>query len=716
MNQMGKILVIAEKPSVGRDIAKVLGCKGKGDGCIIGNSYIVTWAIGHLITLLEPEEYDIKYKRWAYETLPIIPKEMKIKPIRQTKKQFDIVKKLMNAKEIDSLICATDSGREGELIFRYIYEAAKCKKSFKRLWISSMTDAAIKKGFETLKSGQEYDALYYSARCRSEADWLVGMNASRAFTIRYHVLLPIGRVQTPTLSILVQRQKEINEFIPRDYWEVKADFHGFSGTWTDIKSNETKIYKEEKANSIVEKVLGKEGIVEEITEDEKRQAPPLLYDLTELQRDGNKNFGFSASKTLSIAQDLYEKKKMITYPRTDSRYVSTDMVPVLTSTLEKLNIPTYSRFIKPILEKGNFPITKRIVDDSKVTDHHAIIPTDSYPKLESLSEDEKKIYKLIVKRFFAVFYPAYEYTITKILTEVENEFFITKGKTIKSLGWMLFYRGDTKKDEKEQELPILKKGDIVTVKDAVAEKKKTTPPKPYTEATLLSAMENAGRFVEDEDLKEQLKDSGLGTPATRASIIERLIQVGYIERKGKALYPTEKGMKLIEVVPKELKSPETTGKWEKGLLSISKNKMEPKRFMESIVRYVYYIVNKAEKSETDITFPKENTNKLTKRIKGLGKCPLCKKGTIGENSKAFFCSQWKSGCKFTLWKDSIKQYGQTITPEIVSELLKNNIIKAMDMVLPQTHERCRADLQFKQNGNGTVEFINLQRINNEKIQ
>jgi len=710
MNGMGKILVIAEKPSVGKDIAKVLGCNQKGEGCLIGEKYIVTWAIGHLVRLLEPEEYDEKYKRWAYETLPIIPEQMKTKPERKTKKQFDILKKLMNSKEIDSLVCATDSGREGELIFRYIYEAVKCKKPFKRLWISSMTDTAIRKGFESLRPGEEYDALYYSAKCRSEADWLVGMNATRAFTIRYNVLLSIGRVQTPTLSILVQRQKEIDTFVPKDYWEVKADFSGFKGLWTDLENHETRIFEEEKALDIARKVRGKQGIIKDLSEEKKKQPPPLLYDLTELQRDGNKMFGFSASKTLSIAQGLYEKRKMITYPRTDSRYVSTDMIPVLKSTLRKLNIPLYSRFVKPILDMDKLPVSKRIVDDSKVTDHFAIIPTDTVPKLENLTEDEKKIYGLIVKRFFAVFYSDYEYTVTKVITEIENEFFVTKGKTVSQLGWMLFYKNDAKKNEEEQELPVLKKGDPVTAFDVKTEKKKTTHPKPYTEASLLSAMENAGRLVEDEELKEQLKDSGLGTPATRASIIERLIQVGYVVRKGKSLYPTEKGMKLIEIVPEELKSPEMTGKWEKGLSSIVKKKMDPQKFMESIIRYVYFIVEESTKSENPITFPEETQKKRAKKSVSLGKCPLCSKGDIKENTKAFYCTKWKDGCKFTIWKNSLEQYGQAITPKMVKELLKNNKIKGIHIILPQTHEKATADLQFKPDGNGAVELINVNRI------
>lgn len=714
---MGKILVIAEKPSVGRDIARVLGCKEKADGCITGERYIVTWAMGHLVELLMPEDYDDKYKKWSLDDLPIIPEPMKIKPVKKTIKQFNIIKKLMHSKEVDSLICATDSGREGELIFRYIYEAAGCKKPFKRLWISSMTDEAIKKGFESIRPGEEYDKLYYSAKCRSEADWLVGMNASRAYTIKYNVLLSIGRVQTPTLSILVQRQKEIENFVSEDYSEVRVDYGNFYGKWIDLDKNETKITDEAKVDAIVNLVKDKKGMVIEIQEEEKNQLPPLLYDLTELQRDANKYYGFSASKTLSVAQVLYEKKKMITYPRTDSRYLSSDMKAVLVSVLNKLNIPAYSQFVQPILEKESLPVTKRIIDDSKVTDHHAIIPTDTVPKLEKLTSDEKKIYDLIVKRFLAVFYPRYEYTITKLITEIEKEHFISKGKRIRQLGWMIFYKEDSgKKKEEEMELPSVKKGDELFVKMAEKEKKQTSPPKPYTEAALLSAMENAGRFVEDEELKEQLKESGLGTPATRAAIIERLIEVGYVERKGKVLYPTEKGMKLIEIVPEELKSPETTGKWEKGLSSIAKNKMDPERFMDSIIEYVKQIVDESKKSDIKVSFPKEskkNSKRSSKKTKGLGKCPLCNKGSIMENSKAFYCSQWKAGCKFVLWKNSLEIYGLTITAEMVERLLKDKVIKGISYTLPQTQERYMGDLSFMKNGKGMVEFINGKKLKNE---
>jgi DNA topoisomerase-3 len=579
---MSKVLVIAEKPSVARDIGKVLGCNKKGDGFLIGDKYIVTWAVGHLVTLFEPEEYDLKYKKWRFDTLPIIPETMKIKPIDATKKQFEIIKRLMEDERIDSLICATDAGREGELIFRYTYEAAFCTKPFKRLWISSMTDEAIKEGFEKLKEGREYDNLFYSAKCRSEADWLVGMNASRAYTLKYNALLSIGRVQTPTLAILVKRQKEIENFVPQDYFEVNAIFYNYKGTFIDKETNETKILEKTLAEALLEKIKDKTGKVLKIENEKKKQVPPLLYDLTELQRDGNKKFGFSAQKTLNLVQDLYEKRKLVTYPRTDSRYLSKDMVNKIQSTLNKVAVEPYLEYVKYVKALQKLPITKRIIDDSKVTDHHAIIPTDVTPNLKLLSQDELKIYDLIVRRFISVFYPNYEFTLTKITTEVEGENFITKGKTILNLGWMELYKNDNKKSEDEDELPKLKKGEEVKVIDGEIVQKKTKPPSAYNEASLLSAMENAGRFVEDEDIKEQLKEGGLGTPATRAAIIERLINVGYITRKGKSLLPAEKGMKLIEIVPEELKSPETTGKWEKGLTSISKGKLGQDRFMESL--------------------------------------------------------------------------------------------------------------------------------------
>jgi DNA topoisomerase-3 len=611
---MKKILVVAEKPSVGRDIARTLRCSQKGDGFVYSDTYVVSWAIGHLVTLCEPDEYDPAWKRWSMETLPIIPQEVRLKPLPKTRGQLTVLKKLMNSQDIGSIICATDSGREGELIFRYIYQYVGCKKPFQRLWISSMTDAAIQDGFTALKDGAFYDSLYLSAKCRSEADWLVGINASRAFTLRYHVLLSIGRVQTPTLAILAQRQKEIDAFVSRDYWEVKSDLItqatagaiGFSGLWFNPEDKETKIFEQAKAEAIAEKVRGKTGTVESLETERKKVPPKLLYDLTELQRDGNKLFGFSAQDTLSIAQDLYEKRKLITYPRTDSHYLSEDMIPKLKPTLSQLQqIETYAPFAAYCLALPKLPVTKRLVDNSKISDHHAIIPTQALVKFNALSPAEKKIYDLVARRFIAAFYPHYIFDITRVVSLVEDERFVSKGKQIIQLGWMELYPRGREENADAPDLPDVKKGDLLTVGDAVCLAKKTQPPKPYTEATLLSAMENAGRLTEDEAIKEKLKESGLGTPATRAAIIERLLTVGYVTREAKNLRPTEKGVKLIEIAPDELKSPETTGRWEKGLSQIAKAQMDPEKFMQSIVRYVQFLIDAARRSETSVVFPPE---------------------------------------------------------------------------------------------------------------
>lgn len=713
---MGKILVIAEKPSVAKDIARVLGCKERKEGFLAGENYIVSWAIGHLVTLADPEDYDEKYKKWKRETLPILPKKMVLKAVKKTQPQLKILKKLMNSKEVDSLICATDSGREGELIFRYIYEMVNCKKTFQRLWISSMTDIAIQEGFARLKDGREYDNLYLCAKCRSEADWLVGMNATRAYTLQYNALLSIGRVQTPTLAIMVERQKEIDAFVPEDYYEVQAMYENFSGIWFDKKETDTKIKKLEQAQEIVQKVQGKTGSVFSITQEEKKQSSPLLYDLTELQRDCNKKFGFSAQKTLSIAQDLYEKRKMITYPRTDSRYLSEDMKQKVKNTLLKLQrVQKYTSFISYIFSQENIPFHKRIIDNSKVTDHHAIIPTDGKISLESLTEEEKKVYHVIVMRFMAVFYPQYIYMVTKVITIVEQQKFISKGTTVLQEGWTAIYKAldiEKTKDEKKQEqiLPNLKQGETVVVKQAKLLKKKTKPPAYYTESSLLSAMENAGRFVEDEVLKEQMKESGLGTPATRAAIIERLLTVGYIIRKGKNLVPTEKGIKLIEIVPEELKSPQTTGKWEKGLSSIAKGKMSSERFMKSIERYVYFLIEASDKRKENIVFEQESQRgKGKKTIKNLGKCPLCQKGSILENTKAYYCTAWKEGCQFTIWKNTLEPYGVSLDSKIVKKLLKEKKIKDISIVLPQTGERGKATLLLSHENTGKLEWMDFIR-------
>ena len=707
---MGKVLVIAEKPSVARDIAAVLKCGEKGDGFIGGENYIVRWAVGHLVTLCEPDDYDKSLKRWTAGSLPIIPEKMKLKAVRGSKKQLDTLKKLMNAKDTDSIICATDSGREGELIFRYIYEYNKCKKPFKRLWISSMTDAAIKEGFANLRDGKEYDNLYISAKCRSEADWLVGINATRAFTIKYNALLSIGRVQTPTLAMIVKRQNEIDNFVPNKYYEVIADYGDFKGTWTDGKKN-TKIDDKSAAEDIAYKVDGKTATVEDVVKTEKQILPPQLYDLTELQRDCNKTYGFSAKKTLDIAQSLYEKRKMITYPRTDSRYLSDDMIPKIKVVLKRLkDAGIFADYASDLIDGEKLPVTKRIVDNKKVTDHHAIIPADNYYRKDSLTSDEKKVFGLIAIRFIAAFNRPYKYTATKITVLCEDELFISKGNTVTDEGWKRLYKEVYKNvKDNEQILPDVKKDDTVMVKEAHTIEKETKPPLPYNEATLLTAMENAGKNTDDEQLKEKMKEYGLGTPATRAAIIERLIEVGYIHRKGKALIPDIKGKQLISIVPEEMRSPVTTGKWEKGLGSIAKGNMQAEKFMASINRYVYYLVGFAAEKSADIQI--EDTKKRKKRsqrAKSFGKCPICG-GDVLENSKAYYCAGWKNGCKFTLWKNSLERYGVSMTDKLVKELLTDKTVKKISVIKAQTGEKCTADIIYNKEKN-IMELMNMSVI------
>lgn len=706
---MGKILVIAEKPSVARDIAKVLNCAQKGEGVIYGEKYMVSWAVGHLVTLCEPEDYDKSLKRWSMDTLPIMPEKMKLKAIRGSKKQLDILKKLMNDKETDSIICATDSGREGELIFRYIYDYNKCRKPFKRLWISSMTDAAIKEGFDNLKDGSDYDLLYASAKCRSEADWLVGINATRAFTVKYDALLSIGRVQTPTLAMIVKRQAEIDNFVPEKYYEVTADYGDFKGTWTDSK-NSTVIKQLSDAREIASKVDGKDGVVKEVKKTAKQTLPPQLYDLTELQRDCNKMYGFSAQKTLDIAQSLYEKRKMITYPRTDSRYLSDDMIPKIKVIMRRLvNAEIFAGYAQNVIDMEKLPINKRIVDNKKVTDHHAIIPADNSFRKDSLTPEEKKVFGLVALRFIAVFEDPYKYTSTKITVVCEDEKFITKGTTVTDEGWKRLYREVYKNSrEKENILPDVKENDTVHIEKASVEEKETKPPIQYNEATLLTAMENAGKNTDDEELKEKLKEYGLGTPATRAAIIERLIQVGYIHRKGKNLVPDEKGRQLISIVPDEMKSPVTTGKWEKGLGSISKGDMQTEKFMASINRYVAYLVQYARGASPDIKIEDKRKKKSSSKSKTFGKCPLCG-GDVLENSKAFYCGGWKNGCKFTLWKDCLDRYGVSLDGKLVKELLKNGKIPGLPVVKAQTGEKCTAELIYNKE-KGILELAGMTLI------
>lgn len=623
---MGMICVLAEKPSVARDIARVLGANTPGKGCLKGGGYVVTWAVGHLVTQVNPEEIDARWKTWRQDTLPMLPENIPLKVIAQSRDQFQCVKTILNAPQVDSVICATDAGREGELIFRRIYQMAGCRKPFRRLWISSMTEEAIQEGFANLRDGADYDGLYASALCRSDADWLVGMNGSRAFTLRYDSLLSVGRVQTPTLSILVKRALEIRNFVPENYWEVQADFGGYRGTWID-KDGKTRIPDEKTAKEIVSAVTGREGEVLEVSTERKRVPPPLLYDLTTLQREANARYGFTAQKTLNLAQALYEKHKLLTYPRTDSRYLSHDMRPKVQGILKGMPEPLRALVLSP--DKAVDP-GKRVYDDAKLTDHHAIIPTGRRPG--ALTADEQKLYEMVARQLIAAFYPDMEYDAMSAVTGVGEHKFLSRGRAVIAQGWQAAnppLRSKPKKGEEEQALPQLQKGQRVPVKSAKAVAKKTTPPSPYTENTLLAAMENAGKFVENEELRRQMKERGLGTPATRAAIIERLIAVNYVRREKKALIPTDKGIRLIAVAPEQLSSPETTGRWEKGLSDIAAGKMDPNRFMQSIRRYCAFLCQYAVTAPPQ-DFPKREFKpkpaaKTAAKKTGASKAPAARK-------------------------------------------------------------------------------------------
>ena len=665
-------LVLAEKPSVARDIARVLGAREKGENCLIGKDYVVTWALGHLVTLKEPQEMDERYTHWKKEDLPILPARMETKVIKKTKSQFLAVKKWMNDKETGDIICATDSGREGELIFRYIYEQAGCRKPVRRLWISSMTDEAIRAGFDSLRPSADYDALYASARCRADADWLIGMNATRAYTIRYGVLLSIGRVQTPTLSMLVKRRREIDAFVPQVYYLVNADFGDYKGVYIDAKG-EKKIATEEVAQAIAARVRGQQASVLEATREHKSLPPPLLYDLTTLQREANAQFGFTAKKTLETAQKLYEQHKLLTYPRTDSRYLSHDMLGKVQSTLA-----AYDGALQPLGEKAlqyGVRMSKRIFDDAKLTDHHAIIPTGKKAANLSLTADERRLYEMVAKRLAAVFYPNYEYDALRVITACGQDRFLSTGQTVTQEGWKAVYAGEQasgarrggKKKEDEQPLPDLHPGDERVCRDAKVAQDQTKPPKEYNDASILLDMEHAGRQIEDEELREQMKDCALGTPATRAAIIERLISVGYVSRKGKNLTATEKGIHLIEAVPPEIASPETTGRWERALAEIARGSDGERRFREGIARLTAFLVQNAS-GAPDVAFAPEERRGRTKRVPTLGvACPLCGKGKVAENSKGFYCTKFRDGCKFTIWKNELVRAGG---PELTAKLLK----------------------------------------------
>ena len=687
---MGKIVVLAEKPSVGRDIARVIGCKTSGDGCLIGEQYIVTWAVGHLVALAEPDEMDEKYKKWTFATLPILPEEIPLKVLSATRTQYLKIKKLINDKETDSLICATDAGREGELIFRYIYEKAGCKKPFQRLWISSMTDEAIREGFREIRPGADYDGLYESARCRSRADWLVGMNASRAFTLKYNTLLSVGRVQTPTLAILVKRRKEIEQFKPEGFCTVTADFGDYRGTWFNEKNDpDTHLKTRQEAETITAAVKGKTGRVTHAETMRKRDLPPQLYDLTSLQRDANRMLGFTADKTLKTAQSLYETHKALTYPRTDSRYLPPDMIPRVVQTM-KLLPESYQKFLPSALPDGKLPVSRRTIDASKVTDHHAILPTAKKTDLSKLSPDERNLYDMVARRMLAAFHPAYEYDATKVITTVEEHTFRTNGRVTIVNGWRdvpplenppKLKKNTKSESEEEGPLPELTEGDLRDVKGTQIKEDQTKPPIPHTDASLLAAMETAGKDLDDEELVREMKGSGIGTPATRAAIIERLIKVGYAARRGKTLNATDKGVLLIDVMPQEIASPEMTGRWELALHEITDGKQDAERFMDGIRKMSAFLVEYARDRAKPVAFPQEERRKKyggksgSKSVVLEGTvCPVCGKGKIRENTAAFGCTE--NGCKCTIWKDCLQRGGgPAMSTKLIQLLLEKKEIK-----------------------------------------
>lgn len=680
----GKWLVVAEKPSVGQDIARALGCDGRGEGCRTGEHYTVTWALGHLVTLQEPDEMDPRFKKWSFSTLPILPEDIPLKVIRKTAAQFRTVRDLMNSPDTAGVICATDAGREGELIFRYIYTMAKCAKPVKRLWISSMTDEAIREGFRAIRPGEDYDGLYRSARCRSEADWLVGMNASRAFSLRYDSLLSVGRVQTPTLALLVRRRQEIERFRPESYAVLTADFGDYRGMWFSPACDpDNRLKDRAAAEAIAARVKGKEGTVTRCETQRKHLPPPQLYDLTSLQRDANSLLGFTADKTLKLAQSLYEKHKALTYPRTDSRYLPPDMVPRVEQTMRLLP-DAYQPMVAGALPDGRLPVSKRTVDASKVSDHHALIPTARRVDPASFSPDERALYDLVARRLLAAFHPEHIYDATTVVTAVGEDTFRTRGRVTVQEGWRAIApsekpaKASNKKknadEEEETVLPPLKEGDTRTVRGTQIREDQTKPPAQLTDASLLAAMERAGRDSDDREIAEQMKGSGIGTPATRAAIIERLIQVGYVQRRGKSLLATDKGVQLIAVCPPELTSAETTGRWELALDRITRGEQDPVRFMEGIRRLSAFLVDYAREKSPDLRFPEEERKGRGRagaaaRGKKLADCtcPVCGSGHVTESALAFGCD--RKECRFTLWKDGLSRGGGPMMTEALLRLL-----------------------------------------------
>ena len=670
---MSKTLVVAEKPSVARDLASTLPGsfkQSKDKTHLEGDEYTVTWAVGHLVGLAPPDEYDPKLKKWRFADLPILPHHFKLIPNdERAGKQLRAIHRLMADDQVDRIVNACDAGREGELIFAYVYDLAPVRKPVERLWLSSMTKTAIREAFEHLRPADELASLEEAARSRSEADWLVGMNATRAASIRLRAAfdgaVSLGRVQTPTLALVARREEEIRAFVPEPYWLVEARFEAsqerrYSGRYLGGK----RLPSEGEAQAIVDAVRGQAGEITKLEKSEQRELPQLLYDLTSLQRHANSLYGFSARRTLAAAQRLYEDHKALTYPRTNSRFLTGDMVAEIKPTVEHVGRGAqYAAAAKYVLGLSSLPLG-RVVNDAKVQDHHAIIPTNSEHDLSKMGQDELKVYDLVSKRFLAIFHPEAVFERTRVETTVRSNVFRTSGRSLIEAGWRAVYGELSENDRAEDDsggdqlLPRLEQGEGVRTLQVEWMRKETQPPRRFSDASLLGAMETAGKEVEDAELREAMKDSGIGTPATRASIIERLVDVGYIERDGRSLVATEKGIQVIRLLGEhKLTSPELTGSWERRLGLIEQGEDTRPAFMEDIKKFTTETVQELDKLK----------GVQIERAK-LGPCPVCGR-EITENRKGYSCwSRDDPGCGFVIWK---KKAGKSLAVSVAKELIES---------------------------------------------
>ena len=718
------LLVIAEKPSVGRELANIVGAKERKDGYISGSGYIVTWAVGHLTELATPEMYDENLKSWKLETLPVIPDKFKTFVSKKTSDQYKIVKDFMLNKDVTEIICATDAGREGELIFRRIYEKANCRKPVKRLWISSMEEKAIKQGLASMKDWREYDNLYYAADCRQRADWLVGINLTRMYSVLHGRTLNTGRVQTPTLALIVKRQADIENFKPETYFALTANLGSFLAY--------AKVNSKGEAVDIVERSKGTNAVVKSVEKQKKRENPPPLYDLTALQRDANRFFGVSAQQTLDNMQDMYERQ-LVTYPRTDSRYITSDMESPTKGLIENLlGAGVYDSITSERYNRDKIAV-KQIVNNKKVTDHHAILPTGKLTTAayNSLSPVEKKLMTLIIYRLIISVYTTHIYMATKVALDIVGVEFTATGKEILDYGYRTVEEKmkSTLKDGSDKTkradslvdviLPEMKEGDVFPVQDMTYEEKQTQPPRPYTEDTLLSAMETAGKAIDDAELREAMKDSGLGTPATRASIIEHIIKCGYMTREAKNLIPTQAGKTYISLVIDKVKEPEMTAEWEKQLSEIQKGKLSSEIFMNGIADFLKEIIGETKNKPQSETG--EPVFTFTKEIAGI--CPVCGENVL-EQIKCYSCESGKNGCGFVIWK---KIAGKTISLPLAKVLLSKGRSKVLKgfrskagkpfeamLVITEKDGGKQVSFEFSNNQNNTNNANNIN-IKEEKI-